>query len=177
MVKRALLIVLNVILAGILAWLAWFAFQGTGPVRTPSPNPSATATPTSGTVSSVKAFFMNDDLDPAITCEQVFPVQRNVVPTVASGRAALLELLKGPTAAEQAKGYITAIPNGTQLKTLTITNGTAYAGFDETLERGVGGSCRVLIIRRQITATLEQFPTVRNVVISIDGRTEDILQP
>ena len=32
-------------------------------------------------------------------------------------------------------------------------------------------------IRVQITETLEQFPTVDSVIISIDGRTEDILQP
>jgi len=35
----------------------------------------------------------------------------------------------------------------------------------------------VTAIRAQITETLKQFPTVENVVISIDGRTEDILQP
>ena len=32
-------------------------------------------------------------------------------------------------------------------------------------------------VRFKIEATLKQFPTVKNVVISINGRTEDILQP
>ncbi|PIP22172.1 MAG: hypothetical protein COX38_02115, partial [Candidatus Nealsonbacteria bacterium CG23_combo_of_CG06-09_8_20_14_all_39_25] len=48
---------------------------------------------------------------------------------------------------------------------------------DEQLEFQVGGSCKVSAIRAQITQTLKQFPTVDEVVISINGRTEDILQP
>jgi len=35
----------------------------------------------------------------------------------------------------------------------------------------------VAAIRAQIRETLKQFPTVDEVIISIDGRTEDILQP
>jgi len=53
----------------------------------------------------------------------------------------------------------------------------AKADFDEQLEFQVGGSCRVSAIRAEITQTLKQFSTVKEVVISIDGRTEDILQP
>ncbi len=49
--------------------------------------------------------------------------------------------------------------------------------FDETLEKAVGGSCRVAAIRSQITKTLLQFPSFKKVIISINGRTEDILQP
>jgi spore germination protein GerM len=45
------------------------------------------------------------------------------------------------------------------------------------LEFQVGGSCRVAAIRAQITDTLKQFPPVDEVIISIDDRTEDILQP
>ncbi|MBU3925210.1 GerMN domain-containing protein, partial [Patescibacteria group bacterium] len=56
-------------------------------------------------------------------------------------------------------------------------NGIAKVDFDERLEFQAGGSCRVAAIRAEITETLKQFPTVNNVVISINGRTEDILQP
>jgi len=45
------------------------------------------------------------------------------------------------------------------------------------LEEAVGGSCRVTAIRSQIEQTLKQFSTVQSVIISIDNRTEDILQP
>jgi len=45
------------------------------------------------------------------------------------------------------------------------------------LEFQVGGSCRVAAISAQIMETLKQFPTVKDVIISINSRTEDILQP
>ncbi|MFP3868831.1 MAG: GerMN domain-containing protein [Desulfobacteraceae bacterium] len=53
----------------------------------------------------------------------------------------------------------------------------ARADFDQTLEYRVAGSCRVQAIRAQIEHTLRQFPTVTEVVISINGKTEEILEP
>jgi len=41
----------------------------------------------------------------------------------------------------------------------------------------VAGSCRVGAIRAQIEETLKQFPTVQNVIISVNGNTENILEP
>jgi spore germination protein GerM len=41
----------------------------------------------------------------------------------------------------------------------------------------VGGSCRVSGIRNQIIQTLKQFPTIKNVVISVEGNSEEALQP
>ncbi|MDO8668245.1 MAG: GerMN domain-containing protein [bacterium] len=125
----------------------------------------------------VKAFFSNNNLDKAITCEKAFPVKRQVVRTAAIARAALEELLKGPSQADLAQGFYTSINPNVKIQKLTITDGTAKVDFDETLERNMGGSCRVSAIRAQITETLKQFPTVKNVIISINGRTEDILQP
>ena len=93
------------------------------------------------------------------------------------GRASLEELFKGPTDTEKNAGFSTSINPGVKIQSLTIENGTAKVDFNEQLEYQVGGSCRVSAIRAQITQTLEQFPTIKNVIISINGRTEDILQP
>lgn len=128
-------------------------------------------------ISKVKAFFNNNNLDPEVSCNKVFPVERSVPKTAAVARAALEELLKGPTNGEKNNGYFTSINPGVKIQSLTIANGTAKVDFSDTLERAVGGSCRVAAIRAQITETLKQFPTVKNVTISINGRTEDILQP
>ncbi len=125
----------------------------------------------------VKAYFNNDKLDPEFSCNKVFPVGKEVPKTKAVARAALDELLKGPTEAEKSKGYFTSINPGVKIQRLTIENSTAKIDFDEQLEFQVGGSCRVAAIRAQITETLKQFPTVDSVIISINGRTEDILQP
>lgn len=125
----------------------------------------------------VSIYFLSSRLDPEITCNKSFPVVRKIVKTPAVGTAALAELLKGPTLEEEANGYSTAINYGVKVQSLSIKDKTAYVDFDEALEKAVGGSCRVAAIRSQITNTLKQFATVEDVVISINGRTEDILQP
>ena len=130
-----------------------------------------------GETMMVQAFFNNDELDPEFSCNKVFPVERRVFKTQAPARAALTELLNGITQAEEKLGFFTSINKGVSIEKLTIGNGTAFVEFDEQLEYQVGGSCRVSAIRAQITETLKQFSTVDNVVISINGRTEEILQP
>ncbi len=128
-------------------------------------------------LTTIKVFFNNNNLDPQISCNKVFSVERQIPKTPSVAKAALEELLKGPTINDENTGYFTSINSGVKIQRLVIDNGTVYADFDEQLEFQVGGSCRVSAIRAQITETLKQFASVQNVVISIDGRTEDILQP
>lgn len=109
-------------------------------------------------------------------CITVFSIERRVVKTVSVGRASLEELLKGPTEEERSKDYYTSLPSDVGLMSLEIKDRVAYADFSEELNN-VAGSCRVTAIRRQIEETLKQFETVDSVVISINGRTDDILQP
>ncbi|OGZ78588.1 MAG: hypothetical protein A2358_01790 [Candidatus Staskawiczbacteria bacterium RIFOXYB1_FULL_37_44] len=127
----------------------------------------------------IKAYFNNSKMDPEVSCNKVFPVEREIPKTESTGSASLAELFKGPTEVEKNAGFFTSINEGVILKSLTIgmESGTARADFNGQLENAVGGSCRVSAIRAQITETLKQFPTVKNVIISINGRTEDILQP
>lgn len=125
----------------------------------------------------VSVYFLSSRLDPEITCNKSFPVVRKVAKTQAVGAAALVELLKGPTPEEEADGYSTALNYGVKVQSLNIKDKIAYVDFDEALEKAVGGSCRVAAIRSQITNTLKQFATVEDVIISVNGRTEDILQP
>lgn len=125
----------------------------------------------------VKAYFGTSEAEPGEECTTVAPVERQVAKTQAVARAAMLELLQGPTPDERNLGYSTSLPPGVTLQRLVIENGTAVADLSRVLEQGVGGSCRVTAIRAQIEATLKQFVSVQTVIISIDGRTEDILQP
>ncbi len=129
------------------------------------------------TASKIKIYFNNNKLDPQASCNKVFSVQREITETQAVGRAALEELLKGPTGQEKSDGFFTSINPDVKIQKLTIEDGIAKVDFNEQLEYEVGGSCRVSAIRSQITETLKQFPTVKEVIISIDDRTEDILQP
>lgn len=125
----------------------------------------------------IKVFFNNDEMDPEFSCNKVFPTEREIPKTQAVARAALEELLKGPTEKEKSENFFTSINSGVKIQSLSIENGTAKVDFDKQLEFQVGGSCRVSAIRAQIIETLKQFSTIEDVIISIDGRTEDILQP
>jgi spore germination protein GerM len=112
----------------------------------------------------------------SIDCTQVVAVDRQVPYSLNIAEAALNELLTGPRLAERNQNLTSAIPVDTTLNSLVIENGVARADFSQNLEPG-GGSCRVLAIRSQIEQTLRQFPTVSEVVISIDGKTDEILEP
>ena len=109
-------------------------------------------------------------------CSEVFPVRRTVAETAAIGRAAIAELLKGPTEEERAQGYWTSIPAYAELNSLVIADRVAKADFSYGLEPG-GGSCAVTAIRSQIENTIFQFDTVDTVIISVEGDVETALQP
>lgn len=127
---------------------------------------------------SVQVFFQNTVRDPnMIDCSKTYPVTRVIPQTAAVGRAALEELLKGPTESEKDEGYATSINSAVTIQRLVISSGVATVDLSSELEQGVGGSCRVAAIRAQIEDTLKQFPTVRSVVISVNGRVDDVLQP
>lgn len=128
---------------------------------------------------TVKIFLSDSRFvsEPYFDCSRTIAVERQVAKTAAVARAALEELLKGPTEEEKAAGYFTNINEGVKIQKLVVENGVAKVDFDDQLEFQVGGSCRVAAISWQIVETLKQFPTVEKVVISINGRTEDILQP
>jgi len=131
----------------------------------------------SGEIMTVKVFFNNSIMDPAISCNKVFAVDREVPKTTAVARSALDELLKGVTYSDENQGFSTSINEGVKIQSLIIENGIAKVDFNDKLEYQVGGSCRVSAIRSQIIETLKQFSTIKNVIISINGRIEDILQP
>lgn len=127
---------------------------------------------------SVKIYFSNSVEDPnSEKCEKTHYVVRRITETVAVGKASLTELLKGPNITERGKGYYTSIPIGTELKSLNIKNGVAYANFNEKLTEGVGGTCLTSKIRSQIENTLKQFPTVKEVQIEVNGKTLGVLEP
>lgn len=128
---------------------------------------------------TIKVYFGTEQTGgaPNFDCQEVAAKSRQVIKTQAVARAALEELLKGPTESEKQAGFLTSINPGVKIQKLTIENGIAKVDFSKELEEAVGGSCRVTAIRAQITETLKQFETVKEVIISIDGRTEDILQP
>lgn len=130
-----------------------------------------------GETATVKVFFSNEESRTEMDCSVTYPRERVIAKTQAVARAAIELLLAGPTLEEKSLGYFTSINPSAKLNSISIQAGKARVDFDAQLEQAVGGSCRVTAIRAQIEDTLRQFPTVKEVVISVNGRTEDILQP
>jgi len=128
---------------------------------------------------TVKIFLSDSRFasEPYFNCSKTVTVEREVPKALAVAKSATEALLRGATQEEITRGFVSNINTGVRIKKLTIENGVAKVDFDEQLDFQVGGSCRVAAIRAQITDTLKQFPTIDSVVISINGRTEDILQP
>jgi hypothetical protein len=89
---------------------------------------------------------------------QVAPVQRSVVSSPRVAGAALSELLRGPTSAEEAMGLETAIPAGTESASTSIGNGVARVGVEPVLTERAA--------QAQLVYTLTQFPTVRRVAFT-----------
>ncbi len=113
--------------------------------------------------------FVEDAMEETRAVQREFPVPQDIKVYT------LHELLAGPTEEEKEEGYSTAIDENTTLLSFHTENGVGYADFSSELD--ASGSATVTMIREQIERTLTQFDAVDEVVISIQGETEDILQP
>jgi len=131
------------------------------------------------TTSLLEIYLINNKLSQTKNndCSEVFSVKREVPKTEGVARAALTELLKGPTSEEEQAGFITSINKGVKIQKIVIKEGVAEVDFSKELNESVAGSCLVTAIRSQIEKTLLQFPTVQTVIISVNGNKETILQP
>lgn len=110
-------------------------------------------------------------------CIAYTSVTRMVPDTSDALRASIELLLEGPSETEKKAGFQTSIPAGTKLMGVDVRDGVARLQFNQALDEGVAGSCMVGMIRSQIEQTAQQFSGIQQVVLSIDGRTEDVLQP
>ncbi|TSC81968.1 MAG: sporulation/spore germination protein [Parcubacteria group bacterium Gr01-1014_20] len=124
----------------------------------------------------LKVYFTNDKIKPVKNCTEVVPVERYYTKTSQVATFAILSLLNGLYQNEIDAGYTTNIPKGVWLNSIRVEDSVAYVDFSKKLEEG-GGSCHMTALRSQIEQTLLEFPTVKSVQISVEGRTGDILQP
>lgn len=127
----------------------------------------------------IQVFFISQEADPELKeCDNPIAYTRRIVKTQNVAEAALVELLRGPTMAEDVFGARTGIAPGTRLRSVNLENGVATADFTRELVAGVAGSCRVTAIRAQIERTLTQFSSVNRVQIWTEGTDADmLLQP
>jgi spore germination protein GerM len=89
-------------------------------------------------------------------------------PQARSPRAALVALLRGPTAAERGRGIRSALPGGTRLVSLRVARGTASVDL-------AGGSPQAwlsggLYATAQVVYTLTARPGIERVWMRVAGR-------
>lgn len=110
---------------------------------------------------------------PDLDCATVYALPREVPRTQAVADAALRQLFAGPTDSEREAGYRSPFSAATAglLKRVFIEQGTAYVDLHDLRERlsGATSSCGAAELQTQVERTLRQFPTVRRVILAIDG--------
>jgi len=124
----------------------------------------------------VQIFFEHDSLervfqfrhDPSATPVGVYPVDR-FVSSSAPARESVIELLRGPTDIERARGYSTNLDN-LRLTGISLKEGVASVRLNGVLRlRGTFSGAR---LRAQVDRTLLQFPSIRRVLIWINNKPD-----
>ena len=128
---------------------------------TPVGSPSPDETSTTETVELEVWFTQDGDL---------FLTHREVPETQGIGKAALEALLAGPSDSETDVDVVSAIPEGSELLGLSISEGVATVDLTGEFESG-GGSASMFARLSQVVYTLTQFPTVDGVMFKLDGES------
>ena len=115
----------------------------------------------------VRAYYV---LKGDVGVEGLVPTLRDVPKTTGVARAAMEVLLDGRAARDASGSLSTAIPAGTRLIGLSISDGIAKVDLSGEFESG-GGSASAFRRLGQVVYTLTQFSNIRSVLFQVEGRT------
>ncbi len=147
----------------------------TSPIPTPSPvtnSPTPSPGQTQGQTNGQSLYFLKMGPDGRL---EPTPYQRELIAGSTPLTAVIRGLLMGPTIFEKNAGALSLIPNGTQLLSARVENGTAFLSFSEEFTHnkmdleGFAGQLKELVW----TAT--QFPSVQRVQFLVNGQYRDNL--
>lgn len=136
---------------------------------------AAAVAPTAAAAAQVRVYFSRLAADgrPAAECGNVQPVQRERPSTLAVATATLRLLFAGVTPEEHTAGWRSpfSADSADLLKSLRIAGGTAYVDLFDRREvlSAASSSCGAAELHAAIDGTLRQFPSVRRVIVAIDG--------
>jgi hypothetical protein len=130
---------------------------------------------------SAKLFFANSQKDPEdLNPEVTYPVEisMEIEKDDVMVKKMIQQLVQGPPGPYKEQGYYTSLPSDTQVKSVKISDDTLTVDFSESLNEG-GGSSMMDQRRSQIENTLRNIPgrSIKKVVISVNGDTQNVLQP
>jgi len=142
---------------------------------------------------AVKIFFGNKNMNQNQgDCKVVFPVERMVQNDLIVKRRAFEEILLGPTEAEAAQGYYSAIPSkeeivnyreqkkqetgqapyvGDEIKinSVKIMIGMAYIDFSPEVFVLGADNCRADMFKAQLSQTAKEFSKIGGAIITVGG--------
>lgn len=142
---------------------------------------------------TVKIFFGNKNMNQnSGYCKMVFPVERIVPNDLIIKRRAFEEILLGPTEAEAARGYYSAIPSkeeiinyreqkkqetgqapyvGDEIKinSVKIMIGMAYVDFSPEVFVLAADNCRADMFKAQLSQTAKEFSKIGGAIITVGG--------
>ena len=152
------------------------------PSASPSGSPSTSpSTPPSGEPSPstpaetmiVRAYYV---LAGESGVEGLVPTLRVVPKSTGVARAAMNALLDPEAVLARYDQLSSAIPSGTKILGLAVKNGVATIDLSSEFESG-GGTASARYRLGQLVYTLTQFPTVRSVLLQVEGRTVTTFGP
>ncbi len=159
------------ILAALVGVMAAATACGESPSR-PAPSPSATASPgasalpspaptASSETTTVLVYFMRGSY--------LGTAHRQVAATTAIARAAMGELLSGPTSLESQAGLDSRIPTGTKVLGLSVSGHVATVNLSSEFSNS-GSPSSALARLAQVTFTLTHLPGVSRVQFQFQGQ-------
>ncbi len=146
----------------------------TQPGTTSTTEATTTTTTTPAEMGVVIYLFVADVGDEG-SGPYLVPVYRTVPETEGVARAALTELIAGPTPDETAglPALSSAVPADTRLLGVDIEGGVAVVDLSSEFEAG-GGSAAMFGRLAQVVFTLTRFPTVDAVVFRLEGEPVEV---
>ncbi|MDQ7824661.1 MAG: GerMN domain-containing protein [Candidatus Eremiobacteraeota bacterium] len=156
------------------------SFPPSGGPSQASPTPPK-ASPALQDPHSAKVFYANSVKDPEVLNPEItYPIEIGLAADKDEEAVKKLidELIKGPADQFKKQGYYTTLPPHTKLNSVKIEQGMIQVDFNDRINEG-GGSCEMDQRRSQIENTLKNLPgnPVKKVVISVNGDTQNVLQP
>lgn len=117
-------------------------------------------------------YYIRVSNDGRILAEEV---ERTISFNDAPLTATIVALLAGPTADDLNEGYLSLIPEGTELISARVSDRVAFLNFNEAFRFNPMGLEGYMAQMQQVVLTATQFSTVDAVQILINGRTLDYL--
>lgn len=140
------------------------------PSPSPSPSAGATAVPVE---KKVKVFFLmfNEKSGRIIPVPAVREIKSSE-----ELAAALKETIKGPSSAEEKKGFVSALPKNVKVRKAVIKTDIADIDLSKEFADGIQGDAVAARVN-QIFYTAVQFPGVKGIIIRINGKPVKTLGP